>query len=322
MKTATKVLIILGMALGSPLIFPIIVGAIALKDLKNATTKKDVKVIGILTIFLCNPIAGIMMLCLKETDFLSPESDGKTDRKKYKKVPSKMICPNCRSGKMHIDKKAGVWNCENCGYILSVEEYKNDLVFWWCDECGRYLNKQEGFDRNATKHVCSNCGCENDTTSDHIKGSCSCCGELLPDPDATLCVDCRQAKRKKFKQWSVTVGALLASIAAAVGIGVLAASNSGGEEDTADKLFTDDGNNEDDTVFGLGRGIYPTCKTCGTKMTGFDGWAWYTCPECEDRVRIIDGVETMPKEISRKGKEHYSDFELADFCRGGELTED
>lgn len=31
---------------------------------------------------------------------------------------------------------------------------------------------------------------------------------------------------------------------------------------------------------------YPTCKTCGTKMTEFDGWAWYTCPECGNSVKL------------------------------------
>ena len=58
-------------------------------------------------------------------------------------------------------------------------------------------------------------------------------------------------------------------------------------------------------------------------MTKFDGWAWYTCPECEDKVRIIEGKETWHDEIFNKGKkQHKSDFELADFCRGGDLTED
>ena len=85
---------------------------------------------------------------------------------------------------------------------------------------------------------------------------------------------------------------------------------------------------EDDEVYGLGEGNFPTCKTCGAEMTKFDGWACYTCPECEDWVRIIDGTETWRCEIFGDGiygkgkKQHYSDFELADFCRGGDLTED
>ncbi|MBQ8836880.1 MAG: hypothetical protein IJ002_05170 [Clostridia bacterium] len=79
----------------------------------------------------------------------------------------------------------------------------------------------------------------------------------------------------------------------------------------------------DDEVYGLGEGVYPTCNTCGAEMTGFDGWAWYTCPECENKVRIIEGKESWYNDLFGKGKKkHNSDFELADFCRGGDLTED
>ncbi len=69
---------------------------------------------------------------------------------------------------------------------------------------------------------------------------------------------------------------------------------------------------------------YPVCKNCGVEMTEFDGWAWYTCPICGNQVRVLDGVETQESEIFGKntGKRTPSDFELADFCRGGDLTED
>lgn len=81
--------------------------------------------------------------------------------------------------------------------------------------------------------------------------------------------------------------------------------------------------NVENEVYGLGEGVYPACKTCGAKMIKFDGWAWYTCPECENKVRIIDGKETWYSEIFKSGKkQHHSDFELADFCRSGDLTED
>lgn len=79
----------------------------------------------------------------------------------------------------------------------------------------------------------------------------------------------------------------------------------------------------EDEVYGLGPGIFPTCKACGSTMTGFDGWAWYTCPDCGNKVRIIDGVVKWYDEIFRTGKkQHYSDYELADFCHGGDLSED
>ncbi|MBR4605646.1 MAG: hypothetical protein IKO41_05405 [Lachnospiraceae bacterium] len=67
---------------------------------------------------------------------------------------------------------------------------------------------------------------------------------------------------------------------------------------------------------------YPKCRTCGASMKIFDGWAWYACPECGERVRIIDGITTWENEIFGRGtKEFHSDFELADFCLGGDLTE-
>ena len=65
------------------------------------------------------------------------------------------------------------------------------------------------------------------------------------------------------------------------------------------------------------------CRTCGFKMTEFDGWAWYACSNCGDSVRIIDDKETWRNEIFKEGrKKNYSDFGLADFCHGGDLTED
>ena len=68
---------------------------------------------------------------------------------------------------------------------------------------------------------------------------------------------------------------------------------------------------------------YPICKYCASEMTIFDGWAWYTCPSCGNKVRIIDGRSTWHDEIFKDDKkQHSSDFSLADFCRGGELTED
>ena len=68
---------------------------------------------------------------------------------------------------------------------------------------------------------------------------------------------------------------------------------------------------------------YPICNACGAAMTKFDGCWWYTCPECGNRVRSHDdGSWSWESEIFTTGtKEHHSDFERADFCRGGDLTE-
>ncbi len=71
MKKAAKIFIVIGIVLGLPLIFPAVVGGFALNKLKKATCKDDIKLIAILTLFLCNIIGGILMLCLKEGDFVS-----------------------------------------------------------------------------------------------------------------------------------------------------------------------------------------------------------------------------------------------------------
>ena len=149
-----------------------------------------------------------------------------------KNIKKWMFCPACKNGKMSFNKKNSHWVCEDCGYSFSEEYFLDDCVFWFCDECETYLNNQEGFDRHASKHICRNCGYENDTTFENIKGTCSDCGKMLPDSDATLCADCRQARREKAKQWLITAGKVAAGIAVVVGAAVLAASATGDNEDT------------------------------------------------------------------------------------------
>lgn len=246
------------------------------------------------------------------------------DRATYfyiKNIKKWMFCPACKKGRMTFNKKTAVWTCEDCGYHFSEQYFLEDCVFWFCDECETYLNNQEGFNRKATKHICRNCGYENDTIFNNIKGTCSDCGKILPDPDATLCADCRQTRLEKAKQWLITAGKVAAGIAVVVGTAIIASSTTGDDKDTNHAPLPD--GDADDEVYGLGEGNYPICKTCGAKMTDFDGSAWYTCPECEDKVRVIEGKETWYDEIFGKGKkQHHSDFELADFCHGGDLTED
>ena len=145
-----------------------------------------------------------------------------------RKIKKWMFCPSCQEGKMAIDKKSTVWTCEDCGYKLSADEFEDNYVFWFCDECQTYLNNQEGFDRNAVKHICRNCGYENDTTFEKVKGICSDCGKIIPDPDATLCADCRQRRREKAKEWLITAGKVVGVAAAVVGavcVGIAAAGD-------------------------------------------------------------------------------------------------
>jgi Sec-independent protein secretion pathway component TatC len=70
MKTAAKVFIILGMIFGFYMIFPIVLGAIALKKLKAANCKADFSTgWSIVVLLLVNLIAGILLLVMKDEDF-------------------------------------------------------------------------------------------------------------------------------------------------------------------------------------------------------------------------------------------------------------
>lgn len=148
-----------------------------------------------------------------------------------RKVKKWMFCPVCQKGKMTINKKSTMWTCEDCGYKLSADEFEDDYVFWFCDECNAYLNNQESFDRRASRHICRNCGYKNDTTFDNVKGICSDCGKIIPDPDGTLCADCRQVRRQKAKEWLITAGKVVGVVAAVTGT-VYLASQSDGDEST------------------------------------------------------------------------------------------
>lgn len=73
MKTAAKVFIILGMICTFYLIIPLIVGFIALKKLKTATSKQELTGIAVVTLIFCSLIGGILMLCLNDKDFAEVE---------------------------------------------------------------------------------------------------------------------------------------------------------------------------------------------------------------------------------------------------------
>ena len=165
---------------------------------------------------------------------MSKKKKSVADRLTYayiRKIKRWMFCPACQNGKMTINKKSTMWTCEECGYQLSADEFEDDYVFWFCDECKTFLNKQEGFNRGAVKHICTECGFENDTTFDNVKGICADCGKVIPDPDATLCADCLLERRKKAKERLVTAGKVIGVVAAVAGTAYLA-SQADGEKDT------------------------------------------------------------------------------------------
>lgn len=157
-----------------------------------------------------------------------------------KHIKKWMFCPACRNSKMTINKVASIWSCEDCGYTLSADEFEDDYIFWFCDECNTYLNNQEGFDRHALRHICRECGYENDTTFDNVRGICSDCGKIIPEPDGTLCNICKQARKAKAKEWLITAGKVIGVVATFAGAAYLA-SRTSAEEDNADYEYLPEG---------------------------------------------------------------------------------
>lgn len=193
-----------------------------------------------------------------------------------RKIKKWMFCPNCQDGKMTIDKKSTIWTCSNCGYTLSADEFEDDYVFWFCDECGTYLNIQEGFDRKATRHTCCICGYENDTTFDNVKGICSDCGTVIPDADSTLCGECKKARQEKAKAWLATARKVAGVVAAVAGT-IYAVSQSTGDDDGTGYNYLPDesgdcrmrcancGNTNENTLWDEGDTIY--CSKCAHRTT-------------------------------------------------------
>jgi Zn finger protein HypA/HybF involved in hydrogenase expression len=205
-----------------------------------------------------------------------------------KNVKRKMLCPACRKGEMLINRKTDTWECQKCDYKLSDKEFRSGVVFWFCDGCEAFLNTQQGFDINADSWVCTECGFKNKITPDHIIDNCKDCGAVIPDDSPhRLCENCRSIRREKMlkrMQAAATIAAGAATIIKAThDIRQKTSVSSDDSIDNHAPLRLDD--------------EYPVCKSCGAKMTEFDGWAWYTCPDCGDSVRIIDGVTTWRDEI-------------------------
>lgn len=71
------------------------------------------------------------------------------------------------------------------------------------------------------------------------------------------------------------------------------------------------------------KGGVPVCDMCGSLMTEFDGWAWHTCPECGNSVRIIDGEVKWEREIFGRQAATYGG-RTCEYCgeplAGGEYT--
>lgn len=206
-----------------------------------------------------------------------------------KRIKKWMFCPVCKDGKMTFNKKKKSWQCEECEYELSENEFTNDYIFWFCDGCDSYLNVQEGFDLNASSWTCCNCGHETPLTFDSITGVCSECGKSLPDPDATLCADCRQKRKEMAIEKLKSLGTI-------VGIGAIAllAAVSSGDNDNrpyseTKPTYIDDDDIDDEANNGL------HCAHCGNSDERFlvdEGDTLY-CKKCAKRTLKATGEKDV-----------------------------
>lgn len=205
-----------------------------------------------------------------------------------KHIKRNMICPAC-GGKLIINKDKTVWECNKCSYTLLNSDFENNYVFWFCDECGEFLNVQNGFDSKSEKWICTNCGTENNITPAQVKDICIKCGKISDTTTFGLCDDCfKEMKSKIAKGIRIIIETTPFVIAAFEGLRSIANTSKDNEpNDGEDKKLLSDNISDK----------YPICNSCGASMTEFDGWAWYTCPECGNSVRIIDGETTWHNEI-------------------------
>ena len=123
-----------------------------------------------------------------------------------------MECPVCH-GKMKFSKKSQSWECNSCEYALLETDFLDDFVFWFCDGCNTYLNVQKGFDRKGKTWVCKKCGFNNDITFNNIRGVCKDCGDLLYNPNATICDSCKAERLCKAKAFCDTASEICYTLA-------------------------------------------------------------------------------------------------------------
>lgn len=98
---------------------------------------------------------------------VSPKiKEKKSTTGKGKRV-KKMLCPACGETMM-LDDKTRIWKCKGCDYTISDANLKNGEVFWFCDKCEKFMNKQPGFNTKTGHWICTECGYDNDVSAANI----------------------------------------------------------------------------------------------------------------------------------------------------------
>ncbi len=148
MKNLIRIMVIIGMVSGGILIFPIIFGIKALKELDEAMSPKDLQNTAILTLIFVNMIAGVLMLVIKESDLadnvneisnpytktlVDGEScDTRSNRKALDKHSNGTKVNNIVYGVMSI--VFGVILCGCLFYILTIRYYGSFYYYYIIEE--------------------------------------------------------------------------------------------------------------------------------------------------------------------------------------------
>ena len=75
-----------------------------------------------------------------------------------------ILCPACGN---KMDDEDDQWKCPTCKYSISKERAATE-IFWFCDNCGSFLNVQEDFDSSKDAFVCKECGFLNELSESNI----------------------------------------------------------------------------------------------------------------------------------------------------------
>lgn len=122
MKTAAKVFIWIGMIGGALMIFPLVIGILALQKLNEAKTSAELSGWGIATLLCCSTLGGIFMLCLKDEDL----TENTQTQRPVNTTPVNAEQPKLNSTSINTTIEQELSRAKNLYEkgILSEEEYK------------------------------------------------------------------------------------------------------------------------------------------------------------------------------------------------------
>ena len=129
MRKAAKVFLIIGMIYEFALIFPIIIGSIAINRLNTAKKREELTGIGVAALLLVSTLGGIFMLCVSQEELdrannvVTTESKPleETPVKKIDQKPAEPVIEEVESESNYLEEE------HNVDYIDNIKELKSLL---------------------------------------------------------------------------------------------------------------------------------------------------------------------------------------------------